>query len=60
MVPLLSEGVAAFSVVELEFVVVLVLDAESSEHPIREVSNKTATEVGIRNAIGSLRCQLVK
>lgn len=44
MVPLLVEGVAAFSVVALELVVVPVLDAELSEHPGREVSNKTATD----------------
>ena len=44
MVPLLVDGVAAFSVVELELVVALVLDAESSEHPSREVSRKAATD----------------
>ena len=44
MVPLLIEGVAAFSVVVLELVVVPVLDPELPEHPSTEVSNKTATD----------------
>jgi len=44
MVPLLVEGAATFSGVVLELVVVPVLDAELSEHPSREVSNKTVTD----------------